>query len=177
MAEKAYRFISVGGKTFYFNINQTHGGTHNYLTIVAQKGTDSSKNEKMTMFPNQIGSFVHCLLETYAELCRKDEIGSPFAVVAPSGEEIPLEIVDSGTTAPSEGKFRCPECDTGIYDPNKEFSGYLWIHKIGTENDMIAVKCHQCQWHPEASKVSDTNGAVYTASSKDGSHWAQYATR
>ena len=168
MAERAYRFIAVGGKTFYFNIYQTHGGTHNYLTIVAKKGDDQ---EKLTMFPNQMGSFLHCLLETYAELCRRDGVASPWE----AGErvkEVPSVAVAATEGVPREiSDFHCPQCDTIVYDPDSSIMGMLEVIK-GGNGQTVWVKCG-CGWVPESPNVNSQGYATFHTESPEGAQWLE----
>ena len=168
------KYLDVGGKRFWFNVNELkRDGISTYYMKVNSKHHD--KEESLTLFPSQFPSVVYKMLEAFSEVCEKEGMSFPnldgvHPTTPVNTDEIP-EMSEPGVE-----EFHCPECGTGIYDPNVEFSGYLWIHRIGTDNDLIAVHCNQCKWHPEVEKASSTNGAVFSASSEEGIHWNKYAT-
>jgi hypothetical protein len=160
--------ITIGGKSFYFNVNKTRSGVA-YLTVVGKKNQDE---EKITMFDSQIPSFVHKMLEAYGEICREN--GVP--LFSSAGASRVAGVVEEETEKELP-VLKCPGCDTGIYDPNAEYmTGFLNIYRFGEGNDKVAVTCKQCGWHPESATVNETNGAVFYRSSEQGIHWDKYAT-
>lgn len=170
MAEKAYRFISVGGKTFYFNIYETHGGTHNYISIVVKKGNET---EKLVMFPNQVPSFVHCLLETYTEVCKREDVPNPYTTTGRG--------VDSTGTRGEEKKDeplvkpRCPQCDEKLFDLEDPFPGALMVKKSGEEDQNVSVLCEKCRWVPQgASSVDERNGAIFYPGNSNFDYWVRF---
>jgi hypothetical protein len=160
--------ITIAGKSFYFNVNRAKTGVA-YLTVVGKKNQDE---EKMTLFDSQIPSFIHKMMEAYAEICRENGV--------PLWGAVPASKVAAGIEASEEEELpsmKCPECGTGVYDPNAEYiTGFLNIYRFGDGNDKVAVKCKQCGWHPDSASVSEANGAVFYRSSADGMHWSKYIT-
>jgi len=161
--------ITIAGKSFYFNKNRTKSGVA-YLTIVAKKSnTPKSDEEKMVLFDSQIPSFMHKMLEAYSDICETNNVPL-FMSVKPSqiaGVELPEPVEEVE-------EFHCPGCGTGVYDPNEEFSGYLWVQKLDAER--VSVKCKQCGWHPESKTVNETNGAVFHRVTEEGVRWTALAT-
>jgi len=162
--------ITIGGKSFYFNVNMTKSKVA-YLTVVGKKGNDE---EKLVLFDSQIPSFIHKMMEAYGEICRVNEV--PLFSSARPAQIAGVEPTE-GKTKADLATIKCPECGTGVYDPNAEDSyNYLHIFKTGEGYDKVAVTCKQCGWHPESAIVSETNGAVFYRSSEQGMYWEKYAT-
>ncbi len=151
MAGKAFRYISAGGKTFFYNINEAKSGLR-YITIIARKGGDASTDEKMVFFPNQIGSYLHGLLETYAEVCRLQGIHNyltaPFMITA----EVTSEEGEKKEPVKSRLLKGCPVCKA---DGTTELMPEIFMHNDGA---WVGIVCGCGYTWPEGDAEKGTRG-------------------
>lgn len=176
---KAYRFINVGGKTFYFNVNESKGG-NTYLSVTAKQGNEPV-SEKVVMFPNQIPSFLHCLIDTYAEVCRKE--GIPVYFSLPFTTNTAPERVDDEpepVLEPEPEVPLCPRCErkpAKYYDDRAmESVGSISVKKSSETGRYIRVRCQNCGWVPEGAELNKEGHAVLQIGSEEYRYWAEWAT-
>ena len=103
--------ITIGGKSFYFNMNKAKTGV-SYLTVVAKK---DQTEEKLTLFDSQIPSFIHKMMEAYAEICEAN--GVPLFSAVRSAQ---VAGVDPVVATEKPKTVHCPKCGVRQYDPGAE---------------------------------------------------------
>lgn len=127
--------MQLGGKMFWFNVQTAKNGSQ-YLSIT---GDVKGSKEKLTMFPNQIPSFIHMIRESYGEILREMKI-EPLEVV---GEiEVEKPVVEPKLEKASRVKPKlddllkcCPKCGlSGTEELKPDVS-------MRNGSDLIAVQC------------------------------------
>lgn len=162
---KAYKFVNVGGKTFYFNINESKNGNI-YLSITGKVGGEPA-SEKVVMFPNQIPSFLHSLIQTYAEICRREDMPVYFSM--PCSAPTPPELLTGGPElkVPKPEDVEVPQCDNCEKKPGKWYEdqgidsiGGIHVYTTDETGNFIKIRCQTCGWTPEGSEeTSDEYGS------------------
>ena len=172
--------VSIGGKSFFFNVNKAKNGV-SYLVIVARRGQDKSTDEKMTLFDSQIPSFIHKMLEAYAEVCMDNGVPLWCAVPKPArpGSDVPEEALDSQSP---EGKGAlddvptCPECGHPPLSTNPDLPAGLIITWSPENKTHVRIHCGFCGWRPEGGEETQYGATAFRFSSDEARYWQKWAS-
>lgn len=173
---KAYKFVNVGGKTFYFNVNESKNGNI-YLSITGKVGGEPA-SEKIVMFPNQIPSFLHSLIQTYAEICRREEMPVYFNMpcATPRDPTSPAPALEPQVPSPPD--VEAPECGKCGRKPGKWYEdndldsmGALHVYVTDETGNYLKVRCQSCSWIPEDSEMTDDKYGMFRRNSKGYDFW------
>lgn len=181
--------VSLAGKTFYWNVNESRSGSH-YLTIIAKKGPGDE--EKMVLFDSQIPSFIHKTLEAYGEICRLN--GVPL-LMGPAQSGLEPQVREPGgkkgnhwemghvePDLPEGPHPKCPTCGAHTVKEDEVQYGRdgfqcIIVQYVPSANDLLRVRCSKCGWTPESkrtAKVANEVFALYEWGQPGYDQWAPY---
>lgn len=177
---KAFKFISIGGKTFWFNLNESKGGSF-YITIVTKRADNKGGEEKITLFPNQIPSFMHVLLQVYAESCKRE--GTMNYLAIPALCEPPEPVVPSLPDVDESEVPVCPVCEMkpGAWygDRGLDAVGAIHVFITAETGSYLLLRCQSCNWAPEDSEIQGEGGnkgyGLYHRNSEGYDRWERWA--
>jgi len=113
--------LQIGNKMFWFNVQTARTGAK-YLSIV---GDVKGNKEKLTLFPNQIPSFIHMVRSSYTEIVK--EMGL---------EDFVTEMPTTPPEKPADALLsECPNCGADGSTPQ--------IPDVSLKNngDLVSVQC------------------------------------